>query len=225
MCSSVVHVCILFSHLIICSQKRRYLGSEQTFSSSVFLIVHCEEPWIIYALYSKRIWKTIINFLLVSSLVFSAAVPKCSANVNVLTRVPLTGRRVNFILVARNYETRKEVKDIPAFTFRWRQCRFNSGPSSALPLVAAAQAPDVFKCDCCAYTASPTKIMFGRDGKLIQFFKVWESLPLLNIKTGCWVALVFYHLVEYIVPQDFYKTGWWPSTGRVRCDMFILVFT
>jgi len=116
---------------------------------------------------------------------FSAAVPKCFANVNLLTCVPPTGRIVNFILVARNYETRKEVKDSPACTFRWRHCRFDSGPSSALLLAAAAQAPDVFKYDCCAYTASLTKIMFGRNGEIIQLFMVWESLPLLSMKTAC----------------------------------------
>lgn len=111
MCNSVVHVCILFSHLIIfCSHKRCYLASKQIFSGSIFLIVHCEDPWIIYTLYSEHIWKTVINFLLVSSLMFIAAVPKCFANVNLLTRVPLTGRRVNFILVPMNYETRKRWK-------------------------------------------------------------------------------------------------------------------
>lgn len=174
--------------------------------SSLFTV---EDPWIIYTLYSEHIWKTIINFLLVSFLMFSAAVPKCFANVNLLTRVPLTGKRVNFILVPMNYETRKEVKDIPACIFRWRHCRFDSGPSRALPLAAAAQARDVLKYDCCAYTASPTKIMFGRDGEVMQLFKIWESLALLSMKTGCWVALVLYHVVEYFVPQVCCKTGWW----------------
>lgn len=96
-------------------------------------------------------FKSYLDFLLGSPLMFIVAVHKCFTNINALIFVPFNWACVNSVLLIRSYEMGIEVKNILACISRWRVIfSVHTGLSLTLLSAGAVQALAFHQHDSCA---------------------------------------------------------------------------